>query len=141
MTALHDKMADEGADLFMLTTSKSIVAHSLYKDLGYHDVKEMAWWSRKATRTRTKKGTRTIKRTRLPFRYDEIYEEFSKERTGFALRPKRFPSIKCIWHKFYGKTVTFMEEDEPVGYALLNEYPEGVGVRELACDDREFDYM
>jgi GNAT superfamily N-acetyltransferase len=134
MKRVHGQMVEDGIDIFMLTTSRILVAYDMYPKLGYHEVVPLNWgikrWERHPATDVTVKA-----RAHPAEPGDELFKKFSTGKLGFVRRPKGYPRQKCSWGAHYSKAITFSRDGKPIGYALIRQ-PDGfLNIRELVCPD------
>ena len=134
MKKVHEQMLDDGVGIFVLTTSKILVACSMYPKLGYHEMLPLAWgiknWEKHPA------GDVKLKvSAHAPDGSDAMFRKMVHGSLGFVRRPIGYPKLKCAWGPHYSKAVSFSREGKSIGYALIRQ-PEGfLNVRELVCPD------
>jgi hypothetical protein len=137
MKKVHGQMLDDGIDIFVLTTSKILVAYSMYPKLGYHDMVPLSWGIRKWRRNPA--SDVKVRVRKHPAETDDaLFRKFAKGSLGFARRPKDYPKLKHSWGPHYTNAVSFLRDGKQLGYALVRK-PEGfLNIRELVCTDKDF---
>ena len=134
MERVHEQMRDDGADLFALSTMKSLVAHALYVSLGYQHIQPYGWTQRPVRpQKRGKIQTKVRKRSNAET-YD-LYKKFSKGAYGFTHRNPGFVEPRSLWFPYVSEICTFYRAGEPVGYALVASGKTAITLRELFCPD------
>ncbi len=134
MKRVHEQMLEDGVELFILGTSKILVAYSMYPKLGYHEMVPFNWglkpWQKHPA------GDVKLKvRMHATDRGDEMFRKLAHGNLGFVHRPKDYPKLKCSWGAHYNKAISFYRDGRPIGYALIR-LPDGfLNVRELVCPD------
>lgn len=126
----HEHFSEKHYRFSLLSTSPSLVAHSLYLHLGYSDLVEYptaykAFHEKnKAKRSRT--GTFTV------FNPDEIlriYDQFVKERTGLVVRDRAYIKMLKKIEGIKPKQCIIDEE----GYVIFRNEKTGTWIRELVA--------
>ncbi|MDD4307558.1 MAG: GNAT family N-acetyltransferase [Thermoplasmata archaeon] len=132
MKRVHEQMLDDGIDVFVLTTSRILVAYDMYPKLGYHDMLPLSWAIKKWQKHPI--GDVKVRVRKHPSEAeDAIFSEHVRGSLGFVRRPKNYPKLKCSWGPHYSDAVTFSRGDEQLGYALVRR-PEGfLSIREMVC--------
>jgi GNAT superfamily N-acetyltransferase len=134
MKRVHEQMTDDGIELFVLGTSRTLVAYSMYPKLGYHDIKEYNWGLKKGGKFPESDIAIKVRRHKIDGA-EALFKRASRGRLGFVLRPEEYPRKKCSWAEFYTKACTFVRKEKPIGYALTREMKDFLSVRELVCPD------
>ncbi|MFO7618090.1 MAG: GNAT family N-acetyltransferase [Thermoplasmata archaeon] len=136
MKRVHEQMRDDDIDIFALTTSRILVAYSMYPKLGYHDVMPLNWAIKKWQKHPA--GDVSVKvRKHGSETEDRLFRRFARGNLGFVHRPKNYPKLKCSWGQHYSKSVTFLRDGKSIGYALIREPDNFLNVRELVCPDNK----
>ncbi len=134
MKRVHEQMRDDGVDIFVLTTSRILVAYDMYPKLGYQEVLPLNWaiknWQKYPA------GDVTVKvRKHGTEADDRLFSKFAEGSLGFVHRPKNYPKLKCSWGAHYTDAVSFHRGGKQLGYALVRR-PEGfLIIREMVCHD------
>jgi len=135
MKKVHKQMLDDGIEVFILGTSKTLVAYSMYPKLGYYEMMPFNWGLKKGQKQSAGDIALKIRRHRVDSG-DALFKEFSEGQLGFIHRPKDYPRLRSSWGDGgYAKAVTFLRDGEPIGYALLRMDKHYIGIRELATPD------
>ncbi|MCI0482420.1 MAG: GNAT family N-acetyltransferase, partial [Candidatus Dadabacteria bacterium] len=87
--AVHSRMLEDGADLFVLMTLRSFVAHSLYEKYGYEDFIGFKWGIRQA-RSGPPSNLRVEKKAMKSPEVANLFRRASEGRPGFTLRNDNF---------------------------------------------------
>jgi predicted N-acetyltransferase YhbS len=132
MERVHEQMREDGADIFALSTMRSLVAHGLYVSLGYHHIQPYGW-NQRLCRKYKREGIRVNIRKRSTSQMFDLYKKFSKGAFGFTNRHPKFIEPRCLWFQYISEINTFTREGEPVGYALTTSGKKGVVIREIFC--------
>ncbi|RLI21176.1 hypothetical protein DRO54_04395 [Candidatus Bathyarchaeota archaeon] len=100
MEKAHEYLREKAYRFSFLTTSKAIVAYHLYQKLGYKDATEFPS-VQKITKGRGVEGKEKSKEKALVNwnKILEIYNKFTKDKTGFVIRDKQ--RLKLL-RKYYG---------------------------------------
>ena len=131
MKKVHEQMLDDGIEVFILTTSKTLVAYSMYPKLGYHDILQYNWGLKKIQKYPDTGISIKVRRHKIDD-LDKMFRKSSKGQLGFVHRPNDYPRLRSSWGDgIYSKAVTFYRDGKPVGYALLRFMGEFLNVREL----------
>jgi predicted N-acetyltransferase YhbS len=134
MQKVHEQMRGDGVELFVLTTSKILVAYSMYPKLGYHDMLPLNW-AIKRWRKNPKNDVRVNVRKHLNDAEEALYKAHVSGCLGFTRRPKGYPKLKCSWGPHYSEAVSFSREGELVGYALVRRPKGFLNIREMVCSE------
>lgn len=134
MKRVHEQMLDDDIEVFVLTTSRILVAYSMYPKLGYHDMLPLNWAIRK-WRKNPKGDVRVQVRKHLPEAADAFSRKQAKGNLGFVRRPKDYPKLKCSWGAHYTDAVTFHRGGKQLGYALVRRPERFLSIREMVCAD------
>jgi predicted acetyltransferase len=125
----HEHFSEKHYKFSLLSTSPSLVAHSLYLHLGYSDLVEYPTAYKAVQESKTKrssKGTFTV------FNPDEIlriYDQFVRERTGLVVRDRGY--LKML-RKIEGIKPKHCIIDEK-GYVIFRSEKTGTWIRELVA--------
>jgi GNAT superfamily N-acetyltransferase len=134
MRRVHEQMLDDGIEIFVLTTSKILVAYSMYPKLGYHDLLPLTWAIRK-WRKSPKTDVKVQVRKHPSEADDALFKAHVGGSLGFVCRPPSYPKLKRSWGAHYTEAVSFIRGKELLGYALVRR-PEGfLNIREMVCLD------
>jgi predicted acetyltransferase len=134
MRRVHEQMIEDGIDMFVLTTSKILVAYDMYPKLGYKEMIPLTWGIKKrekhpAGEIRLKVNSHAVEDG------DRLFQKIARGNLGFVHRPKGYPKHKCAWGPHYSKAVSLSRGGKPIGYAYVRQ-PEGfLNIRELVCPD------
>jgi GNAT superfamily N-acetyltransferase len=131
MNNAHQYFEEKDYRFSFLATSPALIAHEFYKKLGYVDLIEYPS-AYKAVKDKKARYSKKEKVAKLDLdRILEIYNEFSKDKTGFVIRD--IPYLKML-KKVEGITSRqCMILDR--GYVVFREDKSGIGVRELVALD------
>lgn len=133
----HKHFRERGYRFSFLCTSRSLVAHSLYEKLGYHDIfaldqipRAYRLYPEKKRRERKGKQKQKMPDTHL---VERIFEQAVRGRTGFAVRPKN-------WVRAYMDTKELKPESiflQPGGYAVAQPADNSLFVYEFVAQSRK----
>ncbi len=162
MEAAHAGFREEGLDLVLLMTSRSFVAHTFYRALGYHDLTQFPWAVRRvragpdAPTARSGStdggagpdtvaaadaaGGRDSDALSLAWAVREdlaalywIYRQTVDGRLGFVHRARNFIERAEAWGDVDLEQVcTARRSDRIDGYAILRQTIAGTEIREIA---------
>ncbi|MEM2118266.1 MAG: GNAT family N-acetyltransferase [Candidatus Bathyarchaeia archaeon] len=127
MKRAHEYFAEKGFRFSFLTTSRTLIAHAFYEKLGYFDVAQYPSAYKIVTH---KKAELSTKKETAKFDFDKIlkiYNEFSRDKTGFVIRDKEHLKMFKKGERITAKQCMFSEK----GYAIFRKDREGVWIREL----------
>lgn len=129
MNKAHQHFKEKGYRFSFLNTSPTLIAHAFYKKLGYADVTEYPS-AHKIVEHKKAKPYRKRKIEKLDFdRILKIYNEFSKDRTGFVIRDKAHLKM---FKKAEGITARQCIIGEN-GYVMFRKDKWGTWIRELVA--------
>jgi predicted N-acetyltransferase YhbS len=136
-TALMDKahhyFKEKHYRFSFLSTSPALIAHDFYKKLGYIDLTEYP----SAHKVFHGKKPKHSQKENVGFDPDKIlriYDEFSKDKTGFVVRDKAYVKMLRKAEGIKPKQCIISEK----GYVIFREDKNGVWVRELvALNEKE----
>ena len=135
MKKVHEQMLDDGIEVFILGTSRILVAYSMYPKVGYHEIAPFNWGLKKAQKYPDTGLTLKIRRHKADAG-DRMFKEFTTGQLGFVHRPSEYPRLRSSWGDgMYNKAVTILRDGKPVGYALIRLMDTFLNVRELVCPD------
>jgi ribosomal protein S18 acetylase RimI-like enzyme len=127
----HEYFMAKGYRFSLLTTSPTIVAHILYRKLGYFDVAPFL----SAYLEARKKKVGVSKRgsvSRLDYsRMLEFFREYVRGRTGFVIRDKEYLRMLFKQYGISAKDCMMTEK----GYVIFKKEKESVRIRELVAQD------
>ncbi len=132
MREVHEQMESDGVELFVLGTSKILVAYSMYPKLGYHEMMDFNWGMKKGQNYPKSDIKLKIRKHKVD-NGNGMFRELVKENIGFVHRPDDYPRLKSSWGPMYQNAVTFLRAEEPIGYALVRTFPDFLIIRELVC--------
>ena len=138
MNRAHQHFKEKKYRFSFLTTSRTIIAHSFYKKLGYTDLFE----SPSAYKVQeAKKAKSTVKEKHAKLDFDKllkIYNECVKGKTGFVVRDKAYLKMLKKAEGLSAKQCIIDEE----GYVLFRRERSGIWIRELvALNTKEMDRL
>ena len=129
MAKAHEYFANKHYRFSFLSTSPSLIAHAFYMNLGYTDLVE---YPTAYKALHGKKSTK-FKNTGLsgfdPDRILKIYNEFTREKTGFVVRDKKYLKMLKKMEGIKPKQCIIDKE----GYMILREDKTGTWIRELVA--------
>lgn len=130
MNRAHQYFKEKDYRFCFLGTSPVLVAHALYEKLGYTDLIE---YPNAYKVVKTKKAKSSGKRKVAKFSFDKllrIYNEFTKEKTGFVIRDKAYLRMLRKVEEIKAKQCLIDEE----GYVIFREdKQQGLCIRELVA--------
>jgi len=132
MKRVHEQMVEDGVELFVLGTSKTLVAYGLYEQLGYHDITPYCWGIKKREKFPRNDITLKVRRHKIE-NGDQLFKRLTKNSLGFVHRQKDFPKLRSVWGDVYTKAITFYRNEKPVGYALVRGGGKFLVIREVVC--------
>ena len=129
MNRAHQHFKEKKYRFSFLTTSRTIIAHSFYKKLGYTDLFESPS-AYKVLEAKKAKSTTTEKHAKLDFdKLLKIYNECVKGKTGFVVRDKAYLKMLKKAEGLSAKQCIIDEE----GYVLFRRERSGIWIRELVA--------
>ncbi len=131
---LHERMHEDGAELFILGTGQTLVAHQLYFSLGYRDFQTFDLGSRRGRRPK-KPNIKLKVRKRSGEEIYRLHKSSNKEQMGFVHRHPNFVAARLTWG-WWGSldnVCTFLRDDRVIGYALISTNPSRLMIREICC--------
>jgi GNAT superfamily N-acetyltransferase len=129
MNSAHEYFREKGYRFSFLDTSPTLIAYAFYKKLGYVDATEYRG-AYKVVEAKKTKPLRIEKTSRLDFDgMLRIYNEFSKDKTGFVIRDKAYLRMLKKSEGLTSKQCIITDD----GYALFRGDKEGVWIRELVA--------
>jgi GNAT superfamily N-acetyltransferase len=134
MVRVHEQMAEDGVDLYILGTSRTLVASHMYPKLGYHDILDFSWGKKPGGMYPSMGITTKVRRHKVDD-MEKMFNRFTKGCLGFVHRQKDYPKAKCSWAPYYSKAVTFYMSGKAIGYALVGYNDLFLRIRELVTPD------
>jgi predicted N-acetyltransferase YhbS len=133
MEKAHEYFTEKHYRFSFLSTSPALIAHSFYENLGYVDLVEYpsaykAFHNKKPKRSKKEKATGFN-----PQKILRIYNEFTKERTGFVVRDKAHLNMLRKNEGIKSKQC-ITDRD---GYVVFREDKTGTWIRELVALNQE----
>ena len=132
MKKVHEQMIDDDIDLFVLGTSKVLVAASMYPKLGYQEMHDFNWAMKKGQKY-PKTGLQLKIRKHKIDNGHKLFKKLVKGQYGFVHRPKDYLKQKSSWGPFYSNAISFYRNDKQIGYALVRTMGNFLNIRELVC--------
>lgn len=133
MQRCHEYFKEKGYKFSLLNTSKVLIAYAFYQKLGYSDaiVYQRAYKVIKETKKRVKKSSRKVK---LDWnKILKIYNQTTKDRTGFVVRDKQYGKMIETWKRIQPEKSIVRDE----GYALLKDNEGNVTIQEIMALTKE----
>lgn len=130
MQESHEYFREKGHKFALLNTSKSLIAYSYYRKLGYGDV--IAYASAyKVIKDAGKKASKKISRKNRPDwnKILKIYDQIMESRSGFVIRDMQYLKMLEVRKRIQPEKLIVSEE----GYALLKEDEGNVAVQEIVA--------
>jgi ribosomal protein S18 acetylase RimI-like enzyme len=127
----HEYFMAKGYRFSLLTTSPTIVAHILYRKLGYFDV---ASFLSAYLEARAKKVEVLKRESASKLEYDrmlELFREYVKGRTGFVVRDREYLRMLFKQYGISAKDCMMTEK----GYVIFKKEKESARIRELVAYD------
>ena len=127
----HEYFVAKGYRFSLLTTSSTIVAHSLYRRLGYFVV---APFLSAYLEARVKKVNVSKRKNVSKLDYDgmlKLFLEYVRSRTGFVFRDKEYLRMLFRLNEYSAKNCIMTEK----GYVVFINEKESVRIRELIAQD------
>lgn len=132
MNRSHEYFKAKGYRFSLLTTSPTIVAHTLYSKLGYFDVAPFLSAYLEA-RPKRKEALKRRSVSALDCnRMLELFREYTKGRTGFVIRDKEYLKILTKQYEISARDCIITEK----GYVIFKKEKESMRIRELVAQDR-----
>jgi ribosomal protein S18 acetylase RimI-like enzyme len=129
MNRSHEYFRAKGYRFSLLTTSPTIVAHILYRKLGYFDVASFlsAYLGVRAKRLKAleRKSVSQLDYDRML----ELFREYVKGRTGFVIRDKEYLRMLVKQYEISAKDCIVTEK----GYVIFKKEKQSVRIRELVA--------
>jgi len=130
MNSAHQYFEEKSYRFSFLNTSPTLIAYGFYKKLGYTDVIEYPN-AYKVIKQKTK-TSRKGKKAKLDFdKILKIYDEFSKDKTGFVIRNEAHLKMLKKTEGITAKQCIVGEK----GYAIFRRDKGGIWVRELVASN------
>lgn len=137
MNTAHHYFIEEGHDFSFLVTSPSLIAHSLYRKLGYSDLIEYPSAYRKTEKGKQKLNREKTRKLDID-KILSIYDDFTKDKTGFVIRDKTLMKAVAKGERIKPRQCIVSEN----GYLIFREDKLGVEIRELvALNAKEMDRL
>jgi len=135
---VHERMLDDGADLFVLMTLRSFVAHRLYEKFDYKDIMPFNW-SLRRRRAKSKSNLNVLKKQWKSKEIVELYREASEGMMGFSRRADDFVAIRRAWTPTWLDDVCLLERrGRALGYALLSKWKDRLVIQEICCPEERY---
>jgi GNAT superfamily N-acetyltransferase len=131
----HDYFRRQGYRYSLLCTSRSLVAHALYKRLGYSEIAVLARFPRayRSYPEKKKRERKSKKRGRLDsVRIMRIFDQALAGYTGCAVRPKNWPQVWLRNREVKPENVIVLDD----GYAFTNSWGGTMFVDEIVALNR-----
>ncbi len=129
----HEHFLEKNYRFSFLTTSPTIVAHGLYKKLGYFDVTSFPGVYKVKEKPKKQKTVKREKASKLNLtRMLEIYREYVKNKTGFVARDETYMKMLAKIHEIAAKESITTEK----GYVIFKKDKKQVRIRELVAHDK-----
>ena len=130
----HEHFKEKDYRFSFLTTSPTIVAHGLYKKLGYFDVTSFPGVYKVKEKPNKQKTVKREKTSKLNLtRMLEIYREYVKSKTGFVARDETYMKMLAKTHEIAAKECIITEK----GYVIFKKDKKQVRIRELVAHDKK----
>jgi ribosomal protein S18 acetylase RimI-like enzyme len=134
LNRVHEHFKEKDYRFSFLTTSPTIVAHGLYKKLGYFDVTSFPGVYKVKEKPHKQKTMKREKASKLNLtRMLEIYREYVKNKTGFVARDETYMKMLAKTHEIAGKECITTEK----GYVIFKKERKQVRIRELVAHDKK----
>jgi len=132
MKAAHNYFRKQKYHFSFLCTSRTIIAYGIYKRLGYTEVEYVNQFAAVHKVLNKTKPEEKKADTKLdPQKIYKIYQEFVKNRTGFATRQKDFVTMFAKRKRFDERKSIQKEK----GYALVSEVRNVIKVQDMVALD------
>lgn len=134
MKAAHDLFRENDMRVSFLLTMESLVAHSLYRRLGYFDAVSFG-----AAQKFVKLGRKPENLDLRAYRKkdwrktDDIFSRSTSRFLGFTLRQRAFLNVKIDTTPLTRKSIKVAEGENAEGYVVLALSEEHITVREIVC--------
>jgi GNAT superfamily N-acetyltransferase len=134
----HARLKAENARYSFLGTQKSLIAHNLFRKLGYFDL--ISYNTGFKACSEIKSGSREVDFNPI---CDEkmiaaIFSQYSQNLLGFVHRPKNFVSIRKAWGWMPLDLIgLFLKNNNMAGYVLGINEGGIVKIRELCCPNSQ----
>jgi len=132
MSKAHEYFRDKRYRFSFLSTSQALVAHALYEKLGYVDLTQYPSvykvFHDKKTKHPSKENTKGFDLERIL----GIYNNFSRDKTGFVVRDRAFFKMLRARAKIEGIKPEMCIIGEE-GYVMFREDKTGIWIRELVA--------
>jgi ribosomal protein S18 acetylase RimI-like enzyme len=130
----HEHFLEKGYHFSFLTTNTTIIAYALYKKLGYFDVTSFPGAYKVKDKANTHKTVMHEKASRLNLtRMLEIYREYVKSKTGFAVRDEPYMKMLVKTYEIAGKECITTEK----GYVIFKKDKKQIRIRELVAPGKK----
>jgi len=130
----HEHFLEKDYRFSFLTTSPTIVAHGLYKKLGYFDVTPFPGIYKVREKLNKQKTVKREKASKLNLTgMLEIYRGYVKNKTGFVARDEVYMKMIVKIHEIAAKECITTEK----GYVIFKKDKKQVRIRELVAHDKK----
>ena len=130
----HEHFLEKGYRFSLLTTSPTIVAHALYKKLGYLDVTSFPGVYKVKEEASKQKTVQREEASKLNLaRMLEIYRDYVKNKAGLVARDETYMKMLVKIHEITGKECITTEK----GYVIFKKDKKQVRIRELVAHDNK----
>ncbi len=130
----HEHFVEKGYRFSFLTTSPTIVAHALYKKLGYIDVASFPGVYKVKEEADKQKTVQREKASKLNLaRMLELYREYVKNKTGLVARDETYMKMLVKTHEIADKECIITEK----GYVIFKKDKKQVRIRELVANGKK----
>ncbi len=136
MKRVHEQMIEDDIGLFVLGTSRTLVAYSMYPKLGYHDIVDFSWAMKNRGKHLDTGLTLKLHKHKVEDG-NRLFRALAKGSLGFIHRPDNYPILKSSWGPMFTRAVSFSRGGKPVGYAYVREIGNFLIIREFVCPDME----
>ena len=130
MEKAHHYFRSRSYRFSFLCTSRTIIAHALYRKLGYTEVEAVNLFKGVyRVLDKTQSGGEGVGSTLDPVKIYQIYEKFVEDKTGFAVRQKDFVTMFAK-RKRFDERKSIQKQN---GYALLSESQKVIKIQDLVA--------
>jgi GNAT superfamily N-acetyltransferase len=131
MNTAHQYFKEKNYRFSLLATSPALIAHEFYRKLGCMDLIEYPS-AYKVVKVKKSRFSKKEKAAKLDLdRILKIYNEFSKDKTGFVIRDKPYLRMVKKVERITSKQCMILDR----GYVMFREDKSGIGIRELVALD------
>lgn len=129
----HQHFIEKGYRFSLLTTSPTIVAHALYKKLGYFDV--ISFPAAYKVREKIEKESKPPRQSaKLDFDMMlKIYRSYVKDKSGFVVRDKAYMRMLAKTNEITQRQCITTKK----GYIIFKQEKKQIRIRELAARDEK----